>query len=309
MKEALSFVRDQLGSAQQRQATNANRRRREAAFAVGDQVLLSTEGLQLRGFTNKLCSRFVGPFPVTAIVNANAYTLALPPQLQALHPTFNIDRLKPYRDGKMEFPTRPLAHSRPPPIAEADTNGEAVYEVERVVAQRKRGRAVEYLVEWKGYPAEENTWEPHRKLATTAADALADFEAAQQSDAALGLAAADSEPADYGTSTGNGSTRTGFRHGKATLMYAQRTVTRRYEGPLCRGQGCRRICGPDYNCPENRNYRCHCPPSGTGPLPELCLHCADDETIVNKLIISKQEQAARAARTAPRLAPAIPLGE
>ena len=95
---------------------------------MGDQVLLSTEGLQLRGFTNKLCSRFVGPFPVTAIVNANAYTLALPPQLQALHPTFNIDPLKPYRDGRMEFPTRPLANSRPPPVAEADTNGGAVYD-------------------------------------------------------------------------------------------------------------------------------------------------------------------------------------
>ena len=179
MQEALRFVRDQLGSAQQRQATNANRHRREAAFAVGDPVLLSTEGLQLRGFNNKLCSRFVGPFAVTAIVNANAYTLALPPQLQALHPTFNIDRLKPYRDGRVEFPSRPQAHSRPPPVAEADTNGDAVYEVERVLAQRKRGRAVECLVAWKGYPAEENTWESRSKLARSAADVLADFDAQQ----------------------------------------------------------------------------------------------------------------------------------
>jgi hypothetical protein len=179
MREALEFVRDQLGSAQQRQAKNADRHRRKAAFSVGDQVLLSTEGLQLRGFTNKLCSRFVGPFLVTAIVNANAYTLALPPQLQALHPTFNIDRLKPYRDGLMEFPTRPQANSRPPPVADADTNGEAEYEVERVMAQRKRGRAVECLVAWKGYPAEENTWEPRSKLARSAAEVLADYDAQQ----------------------------------------------------------------------------------------------------------------------------------
>ena len=69
---------------------------------MGDAVLLSTEGLQLRDGTNKLCSRFIGPFAVTDVVNANAYTLALPPQLQALHPTFNIDKLKPYRDGRAD---------------------------------------------------------------------------------------------------------------------------------------------------------------------------------------------------------------
>jgi len=247
---------------------------------VGDQVLLSTEGLQLRGFTNKLCSRFVGPFPVTAIVNANAYTLALPPQLQALHPTFNIDRLKPYRDGKMEFPTRPLAHSRPPPIAEADTNGEAVYEVERVVAQRKRGRAVEYLVEWKGYPAEENTWEPHRKLATTAADALADFEAVQQSDAALGLAAADSEPADSGKAKKRkrAEPQPRERWGRKTIQGVSKRVL--LAPPQCAGKSCARACGTRRTGCSEVGGRCGCVESGIRPWPELCSHCKDNAEIL-----------------------------
>ena len=175
MQSALQFARTHLLDAQQRQVKNANRHRRHAAFVVGDAALLSTEGLQLRNGSNKLCSRFIGPFEVLEVVNANAYKLKLPPQLQALHPTFNIDKLKPYRDGRRLFPNRPLQFDRPPPEVQADSNGDAQFEVERIVAQRKRGRAVEYLVAWKGYPPEENTW-VRRAALSTAADALAEFE-------------------------------------------------------------------------------------------------------------------------------------
>jgi hypothetical protein len=143
--------------------------------------MLSTEGLQLRGFGNKLCSRYIGPFPVTAVVNANAYTLALPPQLQALHPTFNISRLKPYRDGRAFFPLRPQAYDRPPPDADADTNGDTQWLVERVLASKRVGRGVRYLVAWRGYPPEENSWEPRSHLLPGAAEALAEFEAEQLS--------------------------------------------------------------------------------------------------------------------------------
>jgi hypothetical protein len=178
MQQALMFARNQLLGAQQRQAQNADRHRRVASFDVGDAVLLSTEGLQLRNFGNKLCSRFVGPFTITAVVNANAYTFDLPPQLQALHPTFNIEKLKPYRDGRAAFPSRPLRFDRPPPEAQADSNGDQEWLVERIVAVRKSGRSKQYLVAWKGYPAEENSWEPRSAL-TNAREALADFERGQ----------------------------------------------------------------------------------------------------------------------------------
>ena len=174
MQSALRFARSRLLDAQQRQKKNADRHRRHAAFAVGDSALLSTEGLQLRNGSNKLCSRFIGPFEVIEVVNANAYKLKLPPQLQALHPTFNIDKLKPYRDGRRLFPSRPQQYDRPPPAIAADSNGDEEFVVDRIVAQRKHGRAVEFLVAWKGYPPEENTWEKRAKVAHT--DALAEFE-------------------------------------------------------------------------------------------------------------------------------------
>jgi transposase InsO family protein len=180
MSKALQSARQHLLAAQGRQADNA--RRREASFAVGDLALLSTEGIHLKSGENKLCARYLGPFKITAVVNANAYTLALPPQLQALHPTFNIDKLKPYKDGKARFPDRPQRYDRPPPEAEADTNGDTVWEVEQILASRSRGvgrqRKVEYLVAWRGYPPEENTWEPRTHL-EGAGDALALFERRQ----------------------------------------------------------------------------------------------------------------------------------
>jgi Chromo (CHRromatin Organisation MOdifier) domain len=96
-----------------------------------------------------------------------------------MHPTFNIEKLKRYRDGRAAFPDRPQPHPRPPPIASADSNGDQLWEVEKVVAKRKHGRGTQFLVVWKGYPAEENTWEPRQSLLPGAAEALAEFESHQ----------------------------------------------------------------------------------------------------------------------------------
>ena len=172
MREALLVARTNLVDSQARQIHHASRR--EAAHAVGDLVLLSTEGLTLRGHSNKLSSRWVGPFTVSAVVNANAYTLELPPQLAALHPTFNIDKLKAYKDPGL-FADRPAQLARPPPTAAADSNGDAEYEVEAITAQRYTGARTEFLVRWKGYADFESTW-MRRSTLGGAQDALREWE-------------------------------------------------------------------------------------------------------------------------------------
>lgn len=178
MKKALDLARSKAELAQARQKRLADRHRRMLLLKEGDQVLLSTENLQLRSGTHKLTGRYIGPFKVVGSVNDNAVTLELPPLLGALHSTFNISRLKLYRDGSARFPTRPQPLHQPPAVS-TDTNGAASYEVECVLAQRGPRNRREMLVHWKGYGAEHDQWQPRRELALTAPAAVAEFDARQ----------------------------------------------------------------------------------------------------------------------------------
>jgi hypothetical protein len=178
MRTALDFARSKAELAQARQKQAADRHRRLMLLKPGDQVLLATDGLQLRSGTHKLTGRFIGPFPVTGSVNDNAVTLELPPLLGALHSTFNISRLKLYRDGSAQFPTRPRQLHQPPAV-DHDTNGAPRYAVESVLAQRGPSNRRELLVRWEGYGAEHDQWQPRSQLVRSAPAAVAEFDARQ----------------------------------------------------------------------------------------------------------------------------------
>lgn len=169
LKNDLARAHTNIAQAQKRQARYADQHRRDVTFVVGDRVLLSTEHLKLLGSekrTPKLTCKFLGPFKIKRVVNANSYELDLPAQLQ-IHPVLNIDRLRPYRDGQSAFPSRPAPDSRPPPEVTLE-NGAALWEVESILGRRGRGARVRYLVKWLGYPLHESTWEPLSSLASSA---------------------------------------------------------------------------------------------------------------------------------------------
>ena len=154
-------------SAQRRQKKYADEHRRELPFAVGDRVLLAKANLKLIGESKrarKFTERYIGPFRVKKVINANAYELELPPNMK-IHPTINISQLKEYHDGTAAFPTRPSPLTRPEPTA-ITNDGTMDWEVERVLDHRRYGRKkiLQYLILWKGYPVHEATWEPIEAL-------------------------------------------------------------------------------------------------------------------------------------------------
>jgi Chromo (CHRromatin Organisation MOdifier) domain len=72
-----------------------------------------------------------------------------------IFPTFHVTQLKRYHANDDElFPTR--SHLRPPPVRFPD--GSEEYVLERILDAKKIGRGHRYLVRWKGYGQEDDSW-------------------------------------------------------------------------------------------------------------------------------------------------------
>ena len=168
IQQAVQRGKALLQAAQQRQKAYYDSKRRLLAFKPGQKVMLSTEHIRLKSpGTQKLLPRFIGPFAVVQRIGENAYKLQLPARLR-IHDVFHVSLLKPYKsDGTYQPPTEPLFF---------DDEGQPWFEVESVLQHRelRRGKrsVTQYLIKWKGYGHEHNTWEPERNLT---AGALNDY--------------------------------------------------------------------------------------------------------------------------------------
>jgi len=148
-----------LGKAQEEMKKFANRRRREKEeYRVGNLVLLSTKDLkwQMKGRrSEKLTECFAGPYKVKGIVSSNAIELELPKSIR-IHPVVNVSRVqlyKPQVEGQKKIPPKPVI------IKE-----EEEFEVEKIINKRTVRGKEKFLVRWKGYMVEEDTWESRENL-------------------------------------------------------------------------------------------------------------------------------------------------
>ena len=147
-------IQQSMAAAQQRQKGYADRKRKDAGISVGDQVLLSTCNAGLKTVScRKFLPKLIGPFHVIERVGEVADKLDLPPYLK-WHPVFHVALLVRYKDGSRVLP---------PPLP-VMIDGEPQFEVEAILDHKTRGTSVHYLVQWKGYGPEHNSWEPTGNL-------------------------------------------------------------------------------------------------------------------------------------------------
>ena len=172
MQQRLKAARENLNGAQQRQKAFADEVRRTHSFTIGQRVLLSTVHLSRRSpGTAKLLPKWIGPFTISERIGEVAFRLILLASMK-IHDVFHASLLKTWHES----------NKRQPPPATLFIDGSVEYEVERILdhaerhengaegsdrTQRKRGKSKvlrDFLVKWRDYGPEHNTWEPESNI-------------------------------------------------------------------------------------------------------------------------------------------------
>ncbi|WVZ91209.1 hypothetical protein U9M48_037412 [Paspalum notatum var. saurae] len=148
------IIRQQLNRAQVRMKHQADKRRSERSFDVGDSVYLKlqpyVQSSVARRSNNKLSYKFFGPFEIEAKIGAVAYKLKLPPS-SAIHPVFHVSQLKK---------APPADQSVSSALPDADLSMQIPIQVlQHRVITRGDDVITQGLVRWSDMPDDLATWE------------------------------------------------------------------------------------------------------------------------------------------------------
>jgi hypothetical protein len=146
LEATLHQAQDAIAVSQERQANNADAKRRHDEFGVGTLVLLSAKGV--RDQNDEIRESYRIKKKLSPVV----YELELPEQMRC-HPVFHISKLRRYIQG-------PESKQRQPEDPQPPTKDPLLFEVEKVLKERTRRGRKEVLVQWKGWANEHNTWVP-----------------------------------------------------------------------------------------------------------------------------------------------------
>lgn len=135
--------------------------RAEVNFQVDDQVWLSSRNFTFKAGAKKFAPRYLGPFKISEVLGPVTYRLELPEDWK-LHNVFHVSLLRQFlKDERFRMPE---------PVRIVD--GVPEWEVEAIVNHRfvdrktksgkRKGSKCQYLVHWKGYGPEWQSWLPER---------------------------------------------------------------------------------------------------------------------------------------------------
>ncbi|KAL0559001.1 hypothetical protein IC582_003590 [Cucumis melo] len=156
--EAIQKIRSRMHTAQSRQKSYADVRRKDLEFEIGDKVFLKVapmKGVLRFERRGKLSPRFVGPFEILERIGPVAYRLALPPSLSTVHDVFHVSMLRKYvPDSSHVVDYEPL---------EIDENLSYVEQPVEILAREVktlRNKEIPLVkVLWRNHRIEEATWE------------------------------------------------------------------------------------------------------------------------------------------------------
>jgi len=170
MKKIQEEVKAALRKAQEDMRKYADKKRSDTdEYKVEDLVMLSTKDLKYQMVgrrTEKLTERFVSPYRVKEIILSNAVKLELPSTVK-IHPVVNVSRVQRYVEQ--------VEGQRKEQLAPVTIEGEEKWEVEQILNKRKVRGKDKYLVRWKGFTAESDTWEGRENLENVK-EAIEEFE-------------------------------------------------------------------------------------------------------------------------------------
>jgi len=162
MKKIQEKAKAALGKVQEEIKKFANRRRGKGEeYRVGNLILLSMKDLKWQmkeKRSEKLTEHFVGPYKVKEIVSSNAIELELPKSIR-IHPVVNVSRVWLYK-SQVERQKKIL-----PKLL--IIKGQEEFKIEKILNKRTIRGKEKFLVRWKGYTAEEDTWENRENLENT----------------------------------------------------------------------------------------------------------------------------------------------
>ncbi|KAK6151019.1 hypothetical protein DH2020_015951 [Rehmannia glutinosa] len=157
--EKVKLIKERIRTAQSRQKSYADKRRKDLEFEVGDEVFLRLsprKGLINPKKGGKLSPRYVGPYKILQRIGKLAYQLELPAPYAGMHDVFHVSRLKKYQPDPEHIITRDI-----PPLMENLSYTERPIRIIDRRSHRLHKREIPMVkVVWQNHNRDEDaTWE------------------------------------------------------------------------------------------------------------------------------------------------------
>jgi hypothetical protein len=148
----LELLKQNLSRVQNIMKIDADSKRSERSFQVGEMILLKlqpyAQSLVINRPCPKLAMKYFGPYQVMEKIREAAYKLYLPEHSQ-VHPVFHVSQIKPYT---VDYAPVFQPSSSLPQLDLLDLEPEAV--LDRRLSKKGNSTVVQVLVKWSSLPLE-----------------------------------------------------------------------------------------------------------------------------------------------------------